>query len=564
MTDETCAICMETYTARTRQKVTCPFCPAAACKGCQQRSILSSYEDPQCYSCKAGWSPDFLASNFPLSFRNDTLRKHRRKILFEREKSMLPAMQVFVEAKKNVARVNALYDEANAKYQGTLEHYNQLRRSRDDAFNHYNALRTKHSMGEELSDAEKKTKRHYKKIYMETHMAEKRWYESEVRPSFAASRLIHDELRRWQQMYATGEDTGGVAAREKRQFIMRCPADGCRGFLSQNYVCGVCEKKTCADCLELLPAEDSSGTKPEHTCKPDLVETAKAIKRETRPCPKCGARIFKLEGCDQMYCTMEGCGTAFSWITGQIVTGRIHNPHYYEWLRRNADKAGTEVPREPGDIPCGGVPAAWVFTRAVLRDRGVANFTAKLTTAEANRLLEIHRNVQEFEARLREYPATRPALVNKELNVAYLMNELTETEWQRQMELAEARFNRKREIGQILQTLVVAASELLQGIQTRLDGYRSGSVTESVEAIRWVRETAMPMLESLRVYTNDAYRGLAKAQHMAVPQIHENWQWIGVRALYRAGPKAKKGADDTESVPPPLIDEEPAALNEIV
>ena len=123
--------------------------------------MLNSYEDPQCYSCKAGWSPDFLASNFPLSFRNDTLRKHRRKILLEREKAMLPAMQVFVEAKKNVARVSVLHEEALAKYNEFLAHYRELRMNRDVAFNHYNALRTKHSMGEELTEAEKKMKKQF-------------------------------------------------------------------------------------------------------------------------------------------------------------------------------------------------------------------------------------------------------------------------------------------------------------------------------------------------------------------------------------------------------------------
>ena len=33
-----------------------------------------------------------------------------------------------------------------------------------------------------------------------------------------------------------------------------------------------------------------------------------------------------------MWCTQ--CHTAFSWKSGQIQT-RVHNPHYYEWLREN-------------------------------------------------------------------------------------------------------------------------------------------------------------------------------------------------------------------------------------
>lgn len=51
------------------------------------------------------------------------------------------------------------------------------------------------------------------------------------------------------------------------------------------------------------------------------------------------------KNCDQMYCTI--CHTAFSWRTGQIETGRVHNPHYYQHLRAMA--AGGEIRREAGD-----------------------------------------------------------------------------------------------------------------------------------------------------------------------------------------------------------------------
>ena len=52
-----------------------------------------------------------------------------------------------------------------------------------------------------------------------------------------------------------------------------------------------------------------------------------------------------VKNCDQMYCVC--CNTAFSWKTGIIETGRIHNPHYYQHLRNIA--GDQEIRREPGD-----------------------------------------------------------------------------------------------------------------------------------------------------------------------------------------------------------------------
>jgi hypothetical protein len=128
-----------------------------------------------------------------------------------------------------------------------------------------------------------------------------------------------------------------------RTFVRQCPADGCRGFLSTQWKCGLCEKWTCPDCHELKGVSRDC----DHTCDPNSVETAKLLSSDSKPCPKCQSLIFKIEGCDQMWCTQ--CRTAFSWKTGKLET-RIHNPHYYEWQRKNN---GGVAPRNPGDIECG-------------------------------------------------------------------------------------------------------------------------------------------------------------------------------------------------------------------
>ena len=110
-----------------------------------------------------------------------------------------------------------------------------------------------------------------------------------------------------------------------RNFIRSCPDGNCRGYLSTQWKCGLCNKHTCSKCITIKNDEN-------HECNNDDVETAKLLKDNTKPCPKCSTGIFKIDGCDQMWCTQ--CHTAFSWKSGQIQT-RVHNPHYYQWLREN-------------------------------------------------------------------------------------------------------------------------------------------------------------------------------------------------------------------------------------
>ena len=131
---------------------------------------------------------------------------------------------------------------------------------------------------------------------------------------------------------------------QKSSFMRQCAAEGCRGFLSSQWKCGICEQWTCPECHELKGANRDD---PDHKCDPNNIETAKLLNKDTKPCPKCQTKIYKIDGCDQMWCTQ--CHTAFSWKTGAIQTS-IHNPHYFEWRRKHG---GGEMPRAAGDIVCG-------------------------------------------------------------------------------------------------------------------------------------------------------------------------------------------------------------------
>lgn len=117
-----------------------------------------------------------------------------------------------------------------------------------------------------------------------------------------------------------------------------CSSESCRGFLNDKWLCGVCDKTTCNQCNTIVEEN--------HVCKQEDIDTFKMIVKETRQCPTCSTNIYKIEGCDQMWCTQ--CHTAFSWRTGRIETV-IHNPHYYEYHREN----GGQVPIQLGQAECG-------------------------------------------------------------------------------------------------------------------------------------------------------------------------------------------------------------------
>lgn len=127
-----------------------------------------------------------------------------------------------------------------------------------------------------------------------------------------AKKILFNEQINLNKIQSRGKD--------RSKFIMACPLENCKGFLNQKYKCGLCEVQICSNCLE-VKTED-------HECNADNVATAELIKANSKPCPGCGERISKVSGCDQMWCI--SCKTAFSWKSGKIDNGIVHNPHFFQ------------------------------------------------------------------------------------------------------------------------------------------------------------------------------------------------------------------------------------------
>lgn len=243
---------------------------------------------------------------------------------------------------------------------------------------------------------------------------------------------------------------------ERCVFIRACPDGECRGFLSQSWKCGICEKWACSECHEIKGLTRDCP----HECDPSTLATAKLLATDTKSCPTCGTGIHKLEGCDQMFCTI--CNTGFSWRTGRIETN-IHNPHYFEWMRRT----GGEAPRNPNEIQCGR-EITHEFARQLVGRLRRAAFENVIITRVSNYCESI------IHMRYEELPRfeVNHVLNNQDLRIQYMRNHISEDYFKTQIQRQDKKHKKHQEIHNILMVLYNTATDILYRFD---DGVRSQS-----------------------------------------------------------------------------------------
>ena len=263
---------------------------------------------------------------------------------------------------------------------------------------------------------------------------------------------------------------------EKKEFIRACPVENCRGFLSTKWKYGLCDKVTCSKC-NLIKEEG-------HECKQEDIDTAELIKKDTKPCPKCGFGIFKIDGCSQMWCTQ--CHTAFDWKTGRIATGTIHNPHFFEYHRKISNGI---IPRQPGDTPheC--------MNATSIKQLGLPTEHYKIFT-EYIRFNAHVRNVE-----LEYYRDRNSEAELESMRVEYLMNSITEKKWHCKLKALRKKKEKNNELYQILDMYCQMNSNIINNL-----------TKENYNLI-------FTELEKLHTYTNEALQQISKRFENKVPQI---------------------------------------------
>jgi hypothetical protein len=441
---ESCGICLENYTTILRKKITCKYCNESACSKCIERYLLDRIEDAHCLHCRVNYNDETLRNICTKTYLQQTYFKHRQEILINRERAQLPGLQeaAVQERKKRednlkITAIRAEIEEINKQRQDLTTQYTNLYK------NYYTYLKCKIDVS--------KTRKE-----MDTLLQQIENLRDQL--TFKQNKI---HLIKYPQYYDLGGQ--GSEARtavspqedEKKKFIRRCTNNGCQGFLSTAWKCGICEYYSCNKCFKVKTKNKDD----EHTCLKEDVETAELIKKDSKPCPNCGEFIMKTSGCSQMFCI--SCQTPWDWNTGKVVTsGIIHNPHYYEWMKRN----GGQAPRNPADVPCGGYPNGWDIRRM---PRGLHH-------SIADKYYEFHRiclELQEISTRTYRTHIDTDNATNT--NVRFLLGDYDEKRWGQLLAKNERKKKRDYEVQEIFGAFRMIAVELIN----RVHNYNQGGYT---------------------------------------------------------------------------------------
>ena len=294
-----------------------------------------------------------------------------------------------------------------------------------------------------------------------------------------------------------------------KEFTCKCPIDDCKGFLDEKYNCGLCDNQICIKCMEIKNEE--------HECDSDKVETIKLLKKDTKGCPKCGQLIYKIDGCDQMWC--PPCHTTFSWRTGQVEEGNIHNPEYYRWMRENNQTLARNPGDEPFD-PCGNNN----INIRMLNEIIMINF--KPHTKESLQIFNMHRLVGHIDMLIRYQNTINIENEDtlKNMRIDYLLNDLGKLTWKTKLQIIDKKQEKEKQMINIWTLLKYVIIEYM------------GKISENFRVNRDVHQIIIDILtESKKIilYCNNSFKKIGKIYNCVYPGITSEWTLINNWKAYQ-------------------------------
>lgn len=472
-----CSVCLEKFTSTVRKQLSCPYCQEYFCLKCIERYLLSSIELPHCMACRQGWSQSLLQTFCTKTFLTKTYPEYRSTILLNQRKTLLPRYQETAE--KIIA--SEKWTTLNIPFKSELDKL----------------------LIEECEFLDKINKK-------KTELRRKIWHNEGISEDIMngvrdlEGNVIPRNLRTQNSTVENDKQES-----ERKKFIRRCPFEGCNGFLSSAWKCGICENWSCSECFAVKGKNKDN----EHICNLDDKATADLIRKRSKPCPNCGELIEKSEGCDQMFCT--ACHVPFSWNKGEVIkTGIIHNPHYFEWLKRNGGSRDGIV--QGGAFACQNRLPGYHRIHSTLVRLGISEkqenpiSNAYRTCAH---IIDIERGY---------YDRQRQPQDESKYSVNFLLNRITEEEWKAILKRNELSRLRSKEIFDILDAFTNASIDIWREIENELTASKAIN-NKNIESYltKWKKQ-----LEQLRDFTIVPLTEISRIYHCTVPYITENFTFV--------------------------------------
>lgn len=386
-----CEVCCENFDTTKQSLTDCPRCPYRACRSCHERYLLNSISVPHCMNCRNRWTYKDLLTLFNKTFVNTTFRKQRGKHLLDRAKSHIPLAMPYVDAEMELKKINEEIKPLSTEFKSLRKEIRLNRTYETNSQKNLEALYMKYySVSLSLSQKNQIKNKLLPKTYSrrnrkrtETYTAfeepcpvndcrgfiEKAMSRCGICKTFVCRKCTHvlgkltDKFtnntieKKIADVAYDEEDLdkiiSSIEQEEKREKIMddmttnemivdenaefdekktSCPSDEKRPEMIT--VNGDEEEET-TNALTSDEKKQLTKLKKAHTCKQEDIDSIKEIRQHSRACPNCKARIFRISGCDTMWCTK--CNTGFNWRTGIVIKDArdLHNPHYIDFVRNN-------------------------------------------------------------------------------------------------------------------------------------------------------------------------------------------------------------------------------------
>ena len=373
--------------------------------------------------CKKGFTYEHLTKMITRNFLENNWRTHRAEVLWRREQALMPNDQAeaeqFLKAETKFKEKKPLLME-------------RLGKVREEIKKHEAEFKAIKLYGIGLSHDE------HCRRYQQREKVRDKLYGSRGHRNY-----IREKLQKLKSLSERGEKRSNSSddnpRPQKRIVSIKCPTEDCRGFLNEDYHCGLCNKDICSSCFCLK----TNG----HECRAEDKASTELIQKETKPCPRCASRIEKSTGCRQMWCTQ--CHTTFDWYTGEIeLYGRNHNPHYHEWLRQTG-----QPNLQHGQDNC------------QIYEGELSELTILLSKESRTTLKTVLSNPRSWDYGKVNYKP--PTLVqveesNKEYRIRYLKGKINEKEFKRYLKIQSKTHSKNTEIYQILSTFGIATWDILK------------------------------------------------------------------------------------------------------